>query len=178
MWILPAGPSRFYPLFMASRSSQRSVARLFIVCGLPGAGKTTLARSLTDSVGALRLSPDEWMFSLGIDLFDSVARDRIERLQWEIEQRLLEVGQSVIIEWGTWARAERDALRQRAREMQVTVELRYVDTPIDVIWERIQTRDLEQQWGSRSLTREDLEANLAVFEVPDEDEFALYDVPV
>lgn len=40
--------------------------RLILVCGLPGAGKTTLARRLADEVPAVRLSGDEWMVALGI----------------------------------------------------------------------------------------------------------------
>ncbi len=145
------------------------------VCGLPGAGKTTLARELEQSLHAVRLSADEWMAAMAIDLFDAPARQRVEDLQWELAQRLLELHQSVVIEWGTWSRSERDALRERAHELGALVELHYVDAPVDVLWQRVRERAMEQQWGSRAMTREDIETAAFVFEHPDAGEFASYD---
>lgn len=158
-----------------SEPSEAARCRLFVVCGLPGSGKTTLARALEDRADAVRLSADEWMAEMAIDLFDSDARDRVEAVQWQLAQRLLQLGQSVVIEWGTWSRAERDALRDRARGLGAEVELHYVDAPLDVLWERVRARAMEQQWGSRPLTRNDLELCASVFERPDADELALYD---
>lgn len=86
-----------------------------IVCGLPGSDKTALAKRLEDEYGGVRFCPDEWMAALGIDLFDEVLRDRVEQLQWQFALRLLQLGQVVVIEWGTWGRNERDALREDAR---------------------------------------------------------------
>jgi predicted kinase len=40
------------------------VAALFLIVGLPGAGKTTRARELAAEHRALRLTPDEWMIPL------------------------------------------------------------------------------------------------------------------
>ncbi len=85
-----------------------SSARLIIVCGLPGAGKTTLAKKLERSLRAVRLCPDEWMEELTIDLWDEARRTKIEALQWKLGQQLLVLGQTIIIEWGTWARSERN----------------------------------------------------------------------
>ena len=36
-------------------------ATLFIICGLPGAGKTTLAKKIEGSFSAVRISADDWM---------------------------------------------------------------------------------------------------------------------
>jgi predicted kinase len=43
-------------------------ARLIIVCGLPGSGKSAHAKLLEDRLRAIRLSPDEWMDALSLDL--------------------------------------------------------------------------------------------------------------
>lgn len=125
---------------------------LIIVCGLPGAGKTTHGKALAEERGAIRLSPDEWMETLLISLWDEDLRSRIEALQWDLTKDLLRLGQTVIIEWGTWGRAERDALRDEARALGASVELHYLAESLDVLWDRIQSRGAE----SRPIQREDL----------------------
>jgi predicted kinase len=77
-------------------------ARLTLLCGLPGAGKSTVARRLAEEMPAVRLSPDEWMDGLGIDLYDEATRDRLEVLFWLLGRDLLQLGQSVILESGFW----------------------------------------------------------------------------
>jgi predicted kinase len=52
---------------------------LILICGLPGAGKTTLARRLEQELPAIRLSPDEWIADLGVDFYNEAFRDRLER---------------------------------------------------------------------------------------------------
>ena len=91
--------------------------RLIIICGLPGSGKTTLAKVLEDKLRAVRFAPDEWMTALSLDLYDEERRGRIEELQWKFAQQLLTLGLIVVIEWGTWGRSERDRLREVARAL-------------------------------------------------------------
>jgi molybdopterin-guanine dinucleotide biosynthesis protein len=38
--------------------------RLIVVCGLPGSGKTTLAKTLESRLRAVRFCPDDWMDAL------------------------------------------------------------------------------------------------------------------
>jgi len=42
----------------------RPLATLHLICGLPCAGKTTLARQIEQERSALRLTPDEWITRL------------------------------------------------------------------------------------------------------------------
>ena len=147
---------------------------LIIVCGLPGSGKTTHAKQVEAKLRAVRFSPDEWMNALEIDLYDSQMRERIEALQWTFAQHLLKLGQTVIIEWGTWARAERDALRTGARALGASVELHFLDAPIDVLYARIQRRNQE----SPPILLDDLKNWATAFERPSADEMELFDAPL
>ncbi len=146
--------------------------KLIIVCGLPGAGKTTHAKRLEEKLGAVRFNPDDWMEALALSLHDEDKRARIEALQWAQAQRLLALGQTVIIEWGTWGRSERDTLRLGARALEAETELHYLSTPVEVLWERVQRRGMEDP----PLTRDDLEQSAAVFQAPTIKEAELFDV--
>jgi predicted kinase len=148
--------------------------RLIIVCGLPGSGKTTLARQLESRLGAVRFSPDEWMDALSLNLYDEDRRGKIEALQWKIGQELLARGLIVIIEWGTWGRSERDTLRLGARALGAAVELHYLSAPANVLFERIQRRDLE----SPPIERDALSRWVEIFQAPTPEEMALFDQPL
>jgi predicted kinase len=149
--------------------------RLVVVTGLPGSGKTTLAIALADSMPACRMCPDDWMMASGIDLWDASVRDQIEKVQLDLSLDLLRNGHHVVIEWGVWTRAERDAVRDAARSIGASVELRYVSADIDELWRRIVERDAEGRWGSRSIQRDELDGWARIYEPPTVAEIAEYD---
>jgi predicted kinase len=152
--------------------------RLIVLCGLPGSGKTTKGKQLERAIGAVRLSPDEWMIDLQIDLWDSEARWRVHALQWRLAQDLLVLDQNVIVEWGVWLRSERDELRFRCRELGAAVELHFLDVPLDVLAERCAVRQATEPWTTVVIDRSQLEAWAAGFQPPDAEELARFDPPL
>ena len=141
------------------------MTRLFVTCGLPGSGKTTLAKRLEAEHDAVLFSPDEWM----TDLWDQELRALIERRMWETAQRILSLGVNVVIDFGSWARAERDVLREGARRLGAAVELHYLDVPLDELVRRVEARARE------GITRAHLEEWQEAIEVPTAEELALFD---
>lgn len=146
-------------------------ATLSILMGLPGSGKSTLARALAAETGALVLAPDEWMASLGIDLWDETARACIEQLQWRVGRTALAGGLGVVVEWGTWGREERLSLHADAKAVGARVELHILDLPLAVLLERITRRGQEHP----PITAEQLAGWSKLIQWPDDEERALYD---
>lgn len=148
--------------------------RLILLCGIAGAGKTTLAKH-REAHGAVRLCPDEWLTALGFDIYDKDARAAIERLQWELAQSLLLHGLTVVDECGVWRRSERDLRRAWARAHHVAIELRFLDAPVEELTARVAHRN-------RPLPEDAPRINPALvafwntrIERPDADELALFD---
>jgi predicted kinase len=144
-----------------------------LLCGLPASGKTTLARELADAYDAVRLDPDEWEVALGIDPFDEGFQVKLEAAFWELTQRLLVLGTSVVLEWGFWARSERDEKREAARRLGVAVELRFLDAPYKELVSRVVDR---HSAGGLAITERHMEHYRAMFEPPTDEELRLYDV--
>ena len=156
-------------------AGKRLQPRLVLLCGLPASGKTTLARELADAYGAVRLNPDEWESALEVDPFDEVFQSRLEAEFWELTQRLLVLGTSVVLEWGFWARSERDEKREAARALGVAVELRFLDAPHEELVRRVVARHAA---GGIAITESHMERYRSVFQPPTDAELALYDPPL
>jgi predicted kinase len=151
------------------------MARLVLLCGLPGSGKSTFATELAREQELVRFSPDQWKAELGIDFFDEPARIRVEGLQWRLALELLQLGQSVVLDNGFWTRQERTQLRNEARSVGARVELIFLALPFDELWRRIEQRNRESPPHAVPLTRHHLEHYATRFEPPDGDELALFD---
>ncbi len=151
--------------------------RLVLLCGLPGSGKTTLAKRLEEAIPATRLCGDEWMTRLGVDLLDDEFRDRIESLFWDLARDLLGHGQCVILESGFWLRSDRDEKRLGARALGASVELHHLDVGIDELVRRVTARTADGVEGTVPITESQLRQWVLSFEPPDRAEAALFDQP-
>jgi predicted kinase len=150
--------------------------RLILLCGLAGAGKTTLAKQL-EVQGAVRMCPDEWLTALGFDIYDKDARVAVEGLQWALAQTLVLRGLTVVDECGVWQRWERDLRRTWAREHCVPVELRFLDAPVEVLAARVAERNRTLPEGMARIDPALVPYWNDRIERPDADELALFDSP-
>lgn len=154
---------------------------LYLICGMPGSGKTTLAKELESSCKALRLCPDEWISLIIKDKSDKNELDRlrapVEGLLWDLAKKLLISGVDVILENGFWSREERIEYLENAKQVDpnVKVILHYLDLSIEKLWDRIQKRNLELPDDCFHITREELNQWMGWFTPPDKEEFTLYD---
>ena len=116
-----------------------------------------------------------YSLALDVDPFDEGFRTRLEAAFWELTQRLLELGTSVVLEWGFWARSERDEKREAARTLGVAVELRFLDAPYEELVRRVGDRHAT---GGLAITERHMERYRGIFQPPTDEELALYDRPL
>lgn len=152
-----------------------SQTRLLLTCGLPGAGKTTLAKRLAAERPAVRFTKDEWLWALGSTPWDRPLNVRLEAELWRTAQEILTLGLSVVIDYGLWARSERDEMRIVARRLGVGVELHYLQGPVEELWRRVRTRNAQPPWHAAPITRAHMDEFAEFFEPPDAAELALFD---
>lgn len=148
------------------------MSELFLMVGLPGAGKTTRAKKLAAEHRALRLSPDEWMIPLfGADQAEDkrdIVEARMIRLAWDA----LRIGTNVVLDFGCWSRDERTAIRDLAASAGAFCHLVYLPIDHDTQVARIARRWAAKPHTTVPMTEADLREWRAAFEEPTEDELS------
>lgn len=143
--------------------------------GLPGAGKTTRARSLAAATGALRLTPDEWHARLFGDDLGHPEHDRrhaeVKALMHEVAAAVLRRGGDVILDFGFWSRAERDGARVLAVGIGAAVRVHHEEVPPEELLRRL-TRRSEGRPDILAVFEAKLPRWVAAFEPPGPDELA------
>ena len=153
------------------RATLHNRPRLYLVCGLPGAGKTTRSGRIVETVRAIHLSPDAWVTRLGISLLDHAFRVKLQDCMLDHAARLLRCGLSVVIEFGSWHRAERERIRLVAVREGAATELHFLNAPIPELAERVRARGGPDAEALISVVL----PTFARFEIPQPDETAQFD---
>ena len=112
----------------------RTTVNLYILCGLPFAGKTVLAKELVKIKGWVRVDLDEVKFELfGNDIKD----ENLEEKDWDqvyqhMYQRIqdqLKKGKTVVHDTGNFTKYERDLVRKIAKKLSLSTSVIWVNTP-------------------------------------------------
>ena len=157
------------------------MATLHLMVGLPGSGKTTLARKLEAECSALRLTVDEWHIRLfGNDVHDhsdeadfarhNARHAAIEALLWETAARALVLGVDVILDFGFWTRRERDEFRAKAHDLGAGFRIHFSDVSEELLLERIRARNAQRPPGAFHIPETKLKEWMLLFEPPLRDE--------
>ena len=150
------------------------MATLHLMVGLPCSGKTTLAQKLESEQSALRLTPDEWQVRLfGQDAKEpehDVRHTLIETILWNIASRALVLGTNVILDFGFWAREEREDFRLRAKQLGASSEVHFLDVSEDDLMRRLAERNSTLSQQSFHIPEDTMKPWIAFFQRPTPDE--------
>ncbi|HCI78216.1 MAG TPA: hypothetical protein DHW02_00840, partial [Ktedonobacter sp.] len=143
-----------------------------ILCGLPFAGKTTLAKALVRELHLSRVSIDDLNTERGIwDDEKGLSSEEWTNVYNEAYRRLdalLSQGKSVLDDNANFTREQRDHLRVIAAKYQVPTTVIYVMTPLTEVRRRWQEN--RQTKVRNDVRDEDFALVVDSFEAPTDDE--------
>jgi predicted kinase len=164
---------------MSQQSDSRSqcATTMFLMVGLPGAGKTTRAKDLAAVHRALRLTPDHWMIPLFGDSMAGGKRFVLEGRLISVALQVLDLGTSVVLDYGLWGRDERSALRWLARSAGAACQVLYLPVGKDTQLARTADRQAAAPHRTVPMSEADLDQWREKFQVPDAAELSGGDIP-
>ena len=148
---------------------------LTLFCGLPGAGKSTLARRLEADGRGVRLCTDDWQAALGVSHADGDFHERLQVHLYRHGLTLLRAGVDVILEDGLWLQAERTEKFATARACGARIQLHVFDVAYETLWSRLRERGSAADPTAYPMTEQDLRRAWDLFEPPTPDELASID---
>lgn len=149
------------------------MSKVIMMCGVCGSGKTTYAKQ-KEKEGYIRLSIDEEMWSIygqkGVDYpekqYDELS-DKVEHILRESMISLIKDGKNVVIDFSFWNKDSRNLYKNIIEKMGGTVELVYMKASKEILWERLQKRNLSLHANSPFvITDEILEHHYNEFQEP------------
>jgi predicted kinase len=150
------------------------MATLYLMVGLPCSGKTTKAKELENELSALRLTPDDWHVNLfGHDIHDPEHDKRhglIENMLWDIATRALSLGTNIILDFGFWAKEEREYFRSEAKKIGARSEIVFMDVDKEELMKRIRIRNENLTNTTHYIPEDMMMTWIGFFQKPDIDE--------
>jgi predicted kinase len=157
---------------------------IHLLCGSTGAGKTTYARELSQQIGAVRFSIDDWMATLfWMDspqpLKPAWSMERVERCLsqiWATASQVAARGTPCVLDIGFAQAQSRARFVGLARQARLSVQLHFIDVPASERWRRVEERNAERGETYNlpfDVTREMFDFVETLWEPPTDEEMVL-----
>jgi len=146
-------------------------ARLYLLIGYPGAGKTTVAKEIAKATGAKHL----WADAERHKLFTNPTHSHEESTQLydrlnDATEYLLSTGKSVVFDTNFNFLADREKLRQIAKRHNAETVIIWVSTPAEVAKQRaVHSGDIRNGYMA-TMDEEHFDSIVAKLEPPTKDE--------
>ena len=157
------------------------MSQIHMITGLTGAGKSTYAAALTEDLGGIRMSIDDWMATLFFMDRDPTTDfnwfyDRVQRCclhMRNMADQIAPKGTPIILDCGFTNRQEREIFYNWADEQGFSVTLHFLDVDPETRWQRVENRNAERgPTFALTVTREMFDFMQTIWEAPSEDEMA------
>ncbi|HPJ16651.1 MAG TPA: ATP-binding protein [Candidatus Woesebacteria bacterium] len=147
--------------------------KLYILCGIPFSGKTTLAKRLAEKLGFTRIDLDEVKFELFnpniLDVeIDQSGWDRVYQEMYLRIKQVLENGETVVHDTGNFTKAERDLVKKIADQLNIETTTIFVDIPKEEALKRLLENRITKKRFDVDMA--DFESTTKEMEPPTEDE--------
>lgn len=147
---------------------------VYLLCGLPTSGKTTLAKKLSEEKRAVRFTLDERMLSqYDLTIFDEEYGHRaLEEKQkiWLEAQEHLSQGVDVVLDWSLWSREARAEWVEKIRAAGHDYRLYYLNAPLQMLRDRLANRNSSGTRSVHVIPLEEFDRFAPIFEPPSDEE--------
>jgi predicted kinase len=148
-------------------------AIVYLLCGLPGSGKTTYAKNIVNEQGALSLSIDDEM----INRYGVAGRDYPIEKRNEYKASVMKIikseivkniknGQSVVLDFAVWKKRDREYFRNLVESNGAEMQLIYLKASRALLLERLNSRAEIEKGKNFIITPDLLDERIAIFEEP------------
>lgn len=165
---------------MSTERTAPSDPIIHLICGSTGAGKSTYAKKLSDDIGAICFSIDDWMTSLfGPDVKNLMDWKWISERALRCENQIMatacalaETGVSSILEIGLQqAKKRAEVVATIAKKSGCTIQTHFLDVDAPERWRRVQQRNAEKgETFKLEVTRDMFDCFETMWESPSENE--------
>lgn len=153
---------------------------VYLLCGLPGSGKTTFSLTLQKQNNAIAYSSDEWIINLFGKKFPP---EEFQKYQKIAKQKILKSAKinilhkkNIILDFGLWKKDDRTKYINWAKSLNADPIIYFFNTNTETLIKRLQDRNQQKQNNSLIVTEEMLLTFIHQFEPPTNKEAKIVEI--